>query len=72
VLNASEHDSHEGFWDSKLNTAEILASVSDVLDTNEKFSFWAGSWRRRHKTIETMQDLVSCYYSSIEVRQLPQ
>lgn len=70
VLNASEHDNHEGFWDSKLNTAEILESVSKVLDTNERFSSWADSWRRRHKTIETLQDLVLCYYSSVEVREV--
>jgi len=68
VLNASEHDSHEGFWDSKLNTAEILASVSKVLNTNERFSSWADSWRHRDKTINTLEDLVLCYYSSIEVR----
>ena len=44
VLNASEHDNHEGFWDSGLNTEEILASVSKVLDTNERLSVWADSW----------------------------
>lgn len=68
VLNASVHDNHKGFWDSELNTREILASVSKVLDTNEKMRGWADSWRRRGKTIETVRDLVLCYYSSIEVR----
>ncbi|KAK4446666.1 acyl transferase/acyl hydrolase/lysophospholipase [Podospora aff. communis PSN243] len=71
VLNASKHDNHERFWDSRQNTKDILASVSKVLDRNERLSSWADSWRRRGKTIETLQDLVLCYYSSIEVIRVP-
>ncbi|KAK1756460.1 acyl transferase/acyl hydrolase/lysophospholipase [Echria macrotheca] len=71
VLNASEHDNHRGFWDSELNTEEILASVSEVLDTNESFRSWVDSWMSRGRTIKTMKDLVLCYYSSIEIIRVP-
>ncbi|KAK1832963.1 acyl transferase/acyl hydrolase/lysophospholipase [Podospora conica] len=71
VLNASEHDNHPHFWDSKLNTAEILESVSKVLKTNERFSSWVDSWRVRGKEINTLRDLILCYYSSIEVIRVP-
>ena len=68
VLNASKHNTQEGFWDLDQNTEEILTSVSKALNTNERLRFWAESWRCRGKTIETLRDLVLCYYSSIQVR----
>ncbi|KAK0631476.1 hypothetical protein B0T14DRAFT_3900 [Immersiella caudata] len=71
VLNASVNDNYEGFWDSELNTKEILASVSQVLGTNEKMKRWAESWRSRGKKIESLHDLVLCYYSSIEIIRVP-
>lgn len=72
VINASEHDNHPHFWDSKLNTADILESMSKVLDTNKKFSSCADSWRDRGKTINTLQDLVLCYYSLLRYGEVPQ
>ena len=67
VLNASDHDNRPDFWNSKSNTAEILKSVSRVLNTNERLRFWVDSWRERGKNIATLGELILCYYSSIEV-----
>lgn len=67
VLNASDHDNRPDFWNSKSNTAEILKSVSRVLNTNERLRSWVDSWRERGKNIATLGELILCYYSSIEV-----
>jgi len=68
VFNASENNEREGFWDTETNTREILKDLSSILDKNETFHELAQLWRGREKSIKSLDDLFSCYYSSVKVR----
>lgn len=68
VLNASENDLDEKLWDVPANTESILEDLARTVNRNETFKKWAQFWRERGKEINTLTDLVLCYYSSVQVR----
>lgn len=70
VLNASEHDIDEKLWDVPANTQSILEGLARTVNRNETFKKWAQFWRERNKPINTLLDLVLCYYSSVQVRNV--
>lgn len=67
ALNASEHDLDQSLWDVLYNTETILHDLAHTVDRNATFKKWAQFWRERGKTIDTLADLILCYYSSIQV-----
>lgn len=67
VLNASENDLDEKLWDVPANTESILEDLARTVNRNETFKKWAQFWRERGKEINTLTDLVLCYYSSVQV-----
>lgn len=68
VLNASENDLEEKLWDVPTNTESILEDLARTVNRNETFKKWAQFWRERGKEINTLTELVLCYYSSVQVR----
>ncbi|KAI0003957.1 hypothetical protein F4779DRAFT_621638 [Xylariaceae sp. FL0662B] len=71
ALNASEHDLDNRSWDVHHNTETILNDLAHTVNRNETFKKWAQFWRERGKVIDTLVDLVLCYYSSIQIIRLP-
>lgn len=67
VLNASENDLDEKLWDVPTNTESILEDLARTVNRNETFKKWAQFWRERGKEINTLTELVLCYYSSVQV-----
>lgn len=67
ALNATEHDIEENLWDVKFSTETILQDLAYTVNRNETFKKWAQFWRERGKPIDTLLELVLCYYSSIQV-----
>lgn len=68
VLNASETGIDEKLWDVPANTESILEDLDRTVNRNETFKKWAQFWRERNKPINTLTELVLCYYSSVQVR----
>lgn len=67
ALNASEHDIDERSWDVLETTDSILHDLGHTVNYNVTFKKWAQFWRERGKAINSLVDLILCYYSSIQV-----
>ncbi|KAK9417273.1 putative PNPLA domain-containing protein [Seiridium unicorne] len=71
ALNASEHDIDEKLWGMKYNTETILEDLAHTVNRNANFRKWTQFWRERGKPIENLEQLILCYYSSIQIIRLP-
>ncbi|KAF7536915.1 hypothetical protein G7054_g4138 [Neopestalotiopsis clavispora] len=71
ALNASEHDIHPNLWDVRFNTETILEDLANTVSRNDTFKKWSQFWRERGKTINNLEELLLCYYSSIQIVRLP-
>lgn len=58
-------------WDAGTATKKLMSDFEDVIGRVEKFRDLAGYWIRRGKTINTVRDLLHCYYSSVTIVRLP-
>lgn len=67
ALNATENDVDPQLWDVDISTKTLFDSLTGVVDKNVEFSKYAELWRNRGKTITTVSDLMSCYYSVVKV-----
>lgn len=67
AFNASENDPDVNVWNMALNTKKILCDLGSTVHRNETFKRWSKYWGIRGKKIETLEDLLLCYYSSIQV-----
>ncbi|KAL9097592.1 MAG: hypothetical protein Q9165_000488 [Trypethelium subeluteriae] len=71
VLNASENPFHPDLWNPGTNTATILDSLANTITRNHTYREFAQWWRERGKTIDNLEQLVLCYYSSVVVLRVP-
>ena len=67
VLNASENDLQPNLWEPGTNTSNILDSLASTITRNDTFKKFAQWWRERGKTINNVEQLILCYYSSVVV-----
>jgi hypothetical protein len=70
ALNASEHTINPSMWDVFKNTSSILEDLARTVNRNATFKKCAQFWRERGKTINSLEQLVLCYYSSIQVLRM--
>ena len=71
VLNASEYNIPPELWSTRKATTELLESLSKTVYQNATFKKYAQFWRERHRQIETIDQLLHAYYSSIRVVRIP-
>ncbi|KAI1740057.1 hypothetical protein F4680DRAFT_465847 [Xylaria scruposa] len=71
ALNASEHDLDDSRWDVGDSTESILYDLGQTVNHNVTFKKWAQFWRERGKPINSLVDLILCYYSSVQIIRLP-
>ena len=71
ALNASELSIDPTQWDVRLATKWLMNSVKGSITKNVKFKKHAQIWRNRGKQIDTVEDLLLSYYSSIRVVRVP-
>jgi hypothetical protein len=74
VLNASETNDSTEDWSSEYATERLLAANRGCIDSNKGnpvISELARGWRQRGKRINTIDDLIHCYYSSFKVMRIP-
>lgn len=68
ALNACDLDIDELQWDPDIATASVLESLSRTVFKNAVFKKYAQFWRERQRQIETVQQLIESYYTTIRVR----
>ena len=68
ALNASENDIDKEQWDPDVATQTVLESTSRIVFRDPTFKKYAQVWRERKREIETVEQLILSYYSSIRVR----
>ncbi|QDS77600.1 hypothetical protein FKW77_001933 [Venturia effusa] len=71
MLNASEHEIHPSLWDVHANTGTILDDLAGTVNQSEIFKKYAEFWRSRGRTIDSLEQLVASYYSSIQILRVP-
>jgi energy-coupling factor transporter ATP-binding protein EcfA2 len=71
AFNASENDIPEELWDVDYATQALLDSLSRTVYQNATFKKYAQFWRERDRQIESVQELVLSYYSSLRVIRIP-
>jgi len=68
VLNFCENNIPAKLWEVDTATKVLLGSLAETVDRNPSFKLFAKAWRARGAKIETVEDLLMCYYSSLKVR----
>lgn len=58
-------------WDAGTATRKVMSGFEDVISRVEKFRHLADTWIQRGKIINTVNDLLLCYYSSVTIVRLP-
>lgn len=71
ALNASENDIPEELWDVEHATKALMESLSRTIYHNATFKRYSQFWRERDRRIETVEQLVLSYYSSLRVIRIP-
>jgi len=71
ALNASELNIDPGQWGVPHATKWLMGAVKESISKNVKFKKHAQIWRSRGKRIDTVEDLLLSYYSSIRVVRIP-
>lgn len=71
LLNAEENHIDPGLWDVPTATSMLLGSLSRTVFRSPVFKKYAQFWRERSRRIETVEDLLLSYYSSIKVVRIP-
>lgn len=71
ALNASENGLSPELWDVDTATQTLMQEMSRTVYQNEDFKKFAQFWRERGRFIETVEQLLLSYYSSIKVVRIP-
>ena len=71
ALNASENNIEEDLWDVDKATETLMESLSKEVNRNPIFKKYAQFWRDRDRQIDSVQELLLSYYSSLYVVRIP-
>lgn len=67
AINAFEDAADSSAWNSDLSTKALLESLASTVNRNVAFTRYAELWRSRGRVIESVEQLVLCYFSSFKV-----
>ena len=71
AINKTDYHIDENQWGSIRATRKILDDFESLIDTDIDLRDYAEKWRNYGKKIETTENLLRCYYSSITFVRLP-
>lgn len=71
ALNATDMSIDQNQWDVNEATKKLMSDIKGAVNRVPEFQNLAHFWGIRGKTVNTMQDLLECYYSSITVVRIP-
>jgi hypothetical protein len=72
ALNASENAISADLWDVDFATKTLMREMSETVFQNDTLRKYVKFWRDRKRTIETVEDLLLSYYTSIKVVRVPE
>lgn len=73
ALNKSNPKTPADQWNTMNATANLLNTTSAKIDENKTFVKYAKMWKKVSLSrIDSMQDLLRCYYSTVHVVRLPE
>jgi hypothetical protein len=67
VLNACDNTIDSSLWDVNIATDTLFKSLATTIDKNLTLSEYAKRWRDRGRKINSVKDLILCYYSDLRV-----
>lgn len=70
ALNAASYDGGEERWSVEDATRTLLEDFKGTLPSNKTFQQLATFWKK-HRRVNTVEELIHCYYSSIHVVRIP-
>ncbi|KAH0545443.1 hypothetical protein FGG08_000444 [Glutinoglossum americanum] len=68
---SSENGCDAGWWDTNNATKWLFNPLEGQFYSNPKFSRYLRFWTERGKKIDSIHDLLLCYYASIRVVRIP-
>ncbi len=71
ALNATDMGVNEREWDSDCATNQLMNSMTRVILRDSTYKEHVNYWSNNGRSIETMEDLLKCYYSSLTVVRIP-
>ncbi|KAK8157183.1 hypothetical protein IWX90DRAFT_391173 [Phyllosticta citrichinensis] len=71
ALNAEDYNINDSLWEVEAATADMLKSLAKTVNQNRTFKQAAQYWLERDRKIETVEQLMLCYYGSIQVIRIP-
>lgn len=71
VLNSTNTSIDEQEWDITTATENLMKLYKDTVHEVPEFKKRANSWREKGKQVDTMRDLILCYYGDIHVVRIP-
>jgi hypothetical protein len=72
ALNASENGISEELWDIDIATKTLMQEMSQAAFKNHAFRKYVRFWRDRNRRIDTVEDLLLSYYTSVKVVRIPE
>ncbi|KAF2465550.1 FabD/lysophospholipase-like protein [Lindgomyces ingoldianus] len=71
LLNTCELDVDDGSWDVETATGNLLDALSHTIHLNPTFQKYAQYWQERDKKVDSVKELMMCYYSSLRIVRMP-
>ena len=71
ALNKSDSSTPDDQWSSVNATGILLSSANAQINQNPTFAKYIRNWRSSQIDINSMHDLLKCYYSTVHVIRLP-
>ncbi|OCL07767.1 FabD/lysophospholipase-like protein [Glonium stellatum] len=75
VLNSiddpTDDTTADGQWDTAETTRKFFADLDDIIHKGDRFEEHRRFWEDRGKQVNSLQDLLECFYSSVAVVRIP-
>lgn len=71
VYNATENNIDDELWNVDISTEKLLRELSGTIEQNITCKKWTAFWRKRDRSIDTVEQLLLTYYSSVRVVRVP-
>ena len=71
ALNATDLSIDAQQWDSEEATRTLLSGIGKNLDKIPELKPHLDFWRKKHRVITSISDLLGCYFSSVTILRIP-
>ena len=71
VLNATDLSVNKDQWDVEHATSKLMSDIAGASERVDEFRRYADIWEFRDRRIDTIKELLECYYSSVTAIRIP-